>query len=189
MYQAPAILHKLGTLVAIKLLAARKFRAALKVNQAYKYGFKGCLLVVDDEPAVRLALEKALRSEGYEVISASNFPEAKERLAERQVDLLLLDLNLDGDNGWESYKQSLDLDPALNVVIITARPELAGPALAEGVPVLEKPLDVAQLIATINIRLTARPVRSPVKALSEPHREAYQPVATHGLSEVGTEVR
>jgi two-component system, response regulator, stage 0 sporulation protein F len=189
MYQAPAIMHKLGTPVAIQFLAARKFRAAVGVNQAHKYGVKGRLLVVDDEPAVRLGLERALRSEGYEVISAADFSEAKERLLEWPVDLLLLDLNLSGDNGWESYKQSLDLDPALCVVIITARPELAAPALAEGVTVLEKPLDVSQLVKTIDARLTAKPVLSPMRALSEPQRETCQSVATEGLTEVGTQVR
>jgi two-component system response regulator (stage 0 sporulation protein F) len=188
MYQALAIMHQLGTPVAIQFLAARKFAAGPGVNQAYKYGVNGRLLIVDDEPAVRLGLERALRSEGYEVIGASDFPEAKELLLERPVDLLLLDLNLCGANGWESYKQSLDLDPALRLVIITARPELAAPALAEGVTVLEKPLNVSQLVKAIDVQLTTEPVLSPAKALPEPHREICQSVATDGLAEVDTQV-
>ena len=143
---------------------------------------KGRLLVVDDEPAVRLALERALRTEGYEVIGASSFPEAKELLLEWPVDLLLLDLNLSGENGWELYRQSMDLDPRLLVVIITARPELAAPALAAGVTVLEKPLDVSHLVETINVRLTAKPALTPLQALSESQTKVRQGAAADRLA-------
>ena len=50
------------------------------------------LLVVDDEPAVRRALERALRLERYEVELAADGREAIDALAERQVDAVILDV-------------------------------------------------------------------------------------------------
>jgi len=52
------------------------------------------VLVVDDEPALRRTLERALRGMGCEVVSAGDAHVAYEVLHETDVDLILLDLHL-----------------------------------------------------------------------------------------------
>ena len=50
------------------------------------------LLVVDDEPDVRLLVSAILKGEGFEVLEAANGPDAVALLKEDQVDLVLLDI-------------------------------------------------------------------------------------------------
>ena len=52
------------------------------------------ILVVDDEPALRRTLERAIRTLGYEVVTAADAHLAYELLDDLEVDLVLLDLNL-----------------------------------------------------------------------------------------------
>jgi DNA-binding response OmpR family regulator len=51
-------------------------------------------LIVDDEPALRRTLERALRGSGYDVVTAGDAHLAYQVLHETDVDLVLLDLHL-----------------------------------------------------------------------------------------------
>ena len=57
------------------------------------------ILVVDDDPKVRTLLRRCFESENFEVVEAGNEPEALERIAEHQFDLVTLDINLGDSNG------------------------------------------------------------------------------------------
>ena len=59
------------------------------------------VLVVEDDPDVRSALNDLLEAEGYEVETASNGKEALERLAEHRPGLVLLDLMMPVMSGWD----------------------------------------------------------------------------------------
>ena len=59
------------------------------------------ILVVDDEPAVREAIERALRLEGYEVALAADGHEALERIGQRPPDAVVLDLLMPRVDGLE----------------------------------------------------------------------------------------
>ncbi|MBO0767689.1 MAG: response regulator, partial [Solirubrobacterales bacterium] len=59
------------------------------------------VLVVDDEPAVRRALERALALESYDVTLAADGREALDRLAERPADAVVLDVMMPGIDGLE----------------------------------------------------------------------------------------
>ena len=60
-----------------------------------------CVLIVDDEPNVRLMLRTALESSGYRVVEAADGIEALEHLRDAAFDLVLLDLQMpeDGRHG------------------------------------------------------------------------------------------
>lgn len=108
------------------------------------------LLVVDDEPAVRDALERVLVLEGYHVTTVANGDEVFEHLDERRVDLILLDINLAGESGLTICQAIRKTQPALAVIGITARPDQSSVAAAAGVTqLLEKPLDMSKLLDTI----------------------------------------
>src|SRR4051812_50060777 len=59
------------------------------------------VLIVDDEPAVRAALDRALRLDRYEVELAADGREALDRLAEARLDAVVLDVAMPGIDGLE----------------------------------------------------------------------------------------
>lgn len=82
------------------------------------------ILVVDDEPDVRLVARMILEQEGFEVHEASSGDEALERLrAGLQPAALLLDVRMPGTDGWEVLER-IHGNPrtfgTLPVVIFTA---------------------------------------------------------------------
>src|SRR5205823_2398112 len=108
------------------------------------------ILLIDEDLMVRQALGQALAVENYEVVPAANRHEALREVGQRQIDIVLLDLNPRGENGWETFQHLTALQPNLPVVAMTARPEHAS-SNAHGVDVLlEKPLNLEVLIRTLN---------------------------------------
>ena len=78
------------------------------------------VLITDDEPDVRWSLATLLSREGYEPIEAADGPTAL-KLAQRDApDVALLDLNLPRRHGLEVFRDLLEVDPTLPVVVITA---------------------------------------------------------------------
>jgi two-component system OmpR family response regulator len=95
-------------------------------------------------------LSRVLNDAGYGVECASDGNEALERAKDGNVNLVLLDLNMPGKDGWDTYEQLTSDHPLLPVIIITARPSQQFTALAAGTGVLmEKPLDLPKLILAI----------------------------------------
>ncbi len=113
------------------------------------------ILVVDDDPAIRRILLRLLVGENYLVATAANGFEAIERAGASKMDLVLLDLNMPGKDGWETFEQLSTGNPLLPIVLITARPDQHYLATEAGVAaLLEKPLDYEKLIHTIYNLLT-----------------------------------
>src|SRR5277367_375593 len=80
------------------------------------------VLIVDDEPNVRLMLETALASVGYEVIEAADGHAALELLRgpDFRCDLVLLDLLMPRIDGMELLRRLRALGNVVPVVILTA---------------------------------------------------------------------
>lgn len=76
------------------------------------------ILVVDDEPAVQLVLERLFARMGHPVLSAKSMPEAMTLLA-RPWDLFLIDKNLPEGSGVELAKAVRERFPAAVIVLIT----------------------------------------------------------------------
>jgi DNA-binding response OmpR family regulator len=116
------------------------------------------ILLVDDEPAIRRILLRLLAEEGYRVLTTADELEALEEAGATECDLVLLDLNTPGQNGWEMFEQLSEKNPLLPVILITARPNQFFSALASGVrPLLEKPADTGELDSTIETLLKEPP--------------------------------
>ena len=90
------------------------------------------ILLVDDDYSIRRLLFRVLTGERYQVLSAANGEEAMELANGNRVDLMLLDLKLAGQSGWDTFKQLTTQNPFLPVVIITARPNQLFRAAASG---------------------------------------------------------
>jgi DNA-binding response OmpR family regulator len=112
------------------------------------------ILLVDDDPAVREMVGRVLTEEAYLVLSAANGPEALAIASANRIDLVLLDLNMPLQNGWDTFERLTNENPLLPVIIITARPNQLFVALGAGVgALLEKPLDFPTLLGTVKALL------------------------------------
>lgn len=79
------------------------------------------ILVVDDEPAVRSALERALRLESYDVQLAADGREALDLLAEKPADAVILDVMMPGIDGLEVCRRLRAAGDRTPVLMLTAR--------------------------------------------------------------------
>jgi len=79
------------------------------------------VLIVDDEPAVRAALDRALRLDGYDVTLAADGREALDRLADARQDAVILDVAMPGIDGLEVCRRLRAADDRTPVLMLTAR--------------------------------------------------------------------
>ncbi len=78
------------------------------------------ILIVDDEPNVRLVFRTALATLGAEIAVAEDGEQALERLERQEFDLVLLDLKMPHVDGLETLRRLRDRDDDTPVVIVTA---------------------------------------------------------------------
>jgi DNA-binding response OmpR family regulator len=108
------------------------------------------VLIIDDDDAVLRSLARALTSEGFSTRTARDAAEGVMRFAVAEPDIVLLDLTMPGENGWDAFEELSRFSPLVPVVIITARPGQFDFARAACVAALvEKPIDIPSLVAII----------------------------------------
>lgn len=78
------------------------------------------VLIVDDDPVIRELLQSYLAQEGYEVQCAGTAEQAESRLAERPVDLVMLDIRLPGKDGL-TLTRELRVRSEVGIILITGR--------------------------------------------------------------------
>lgn len=106
------------------------------------------VLVVDDEPAIRLLVAKALEKKGFAVDSATDGVDALQRLSERDYDLLVLDLMMPRMDGLGVIEKLGDHEAPPRILIMTA----ASPAILHQIPrervaaIITKPFDLSALV-------------------------------------------
>ncbi len=114
---------------------------------------KSHILVVDDEPNVLLTYRLILQRQGYEVSAAISAEEARHMLAERDIDLLLCDLSLEmQESGFDVIETARRKNPDMPTVLLTgyATQDANDRAQERDIPILFKPIDIAQLLQTIS---------------------------------------
>src|SRR5438309_5879876 len=79
------------------------------------------VLVVDDEPAVRRALERALRLERYDVELAGDGEEALDMLAKSPPDAVILDIGMPRLDGLEVCRRMRQAGDRTPILMLTAR--------------------------------------------------------------------
>lgn len=112
----------------------------------------GRLLVVDDEESLRITTAAILEKEGYTVDTASSGDEAIALLDQKDYDLVLTDLHMEGGDGLSVLNQIRRQSPLTISVVLTgfASVESAIAALQEGAyDYLVKPCDIDSMKHTI----------------------------------------
>jgi DNA-binding NtrC family response regulator len=113
---------------------------------------KSVILLVDDQDTIRFFLEKTLKQEGYEAVTARTGAEAVAKAREVVPDLVLLDLKLPDMDGLEVLRRIKEIFPEIGIVMITAfgDVETAVTAMKNGAyDFVSKPINLDQLLMVI----------------------------------------
>jgi DNA-binding response OmpR family regulator len=118
----------------------------------------GLILVIEDEPGIVDFLERGLRSQGFDVVSATDGSSGAAVAVSQDIDLVVLDLMLPGRSGLEVLATLHDTKPGLPVIVLTALGEVEHRVAgldAGAVDYLTKPFSLTELAARIRAQLRA----------------------------------
>jgi len=130
------------------------------------------ILVVDDTPANLEALGQMLRGQGYKIRVAPNGDQALAALARVIPDLVLLDIDMPGIDGYEVCSR-MKRDPIfanIPVIFLSARTELDDKVKAfnvGGVDYVTKPFQFEEVKARVEAHLNLRKLQRELKELNE----------------------
>src|ERR1700683_4816030 len=134
------------------------------------------LLICDDSPLERLALSHFLRRHEFNVDEAADSESAMQLLQLRPVDLIILDLQMPGKDGFSVLAYIQAHRPGLPVILVSGMPvEDIGDKIhllpsRELPPLLLKPVDTDQLLELIDLSLSDEIPPSPQ---AEQERNSY----------------
>ncbi len=138
---------------------------------------KGRILVVDDERAIGIAIQRLLAARGHEVDTALSGEEALRRLAEQPYHLVVTDLSLKGVSGMDVLRRVHEQAPETAVVMITAfgSEKIAVEAMKLGAAdYIPKPFDNDELELIVERLLDGMEVRRSLRLLQEQVAGAYR---------------
>jgi DNA-binding NtrC family response regulator len=128
------------------------------------------VLLVEDEPALRLSLGRYLERNGYDLTEAATRDAAESAFRARRPDLVLTDYELPDGTGLDLLARVKAIDRSVPVVMLTGfgSIELAVRAIKEGAEqFLTKPVDLAALLTILGRLIEHRRNRETQVALQE----------------------
>ncbi|GAA1916453.1 response regulator transcription factor [Microbacterium aoyamense] len=146
------------------------------------------ILIADDETRISGFIDKGLRAAGFATRVAPTGPEALDLALSGEFDLLVLDVNLPGMDGFGVLENLRGSGSTMPVIMLTARVELADTVagLEGGADdYLGKPFRFDELIARIRLRMRKDTAATPV---SLTHRDLVLDIRTRRAHIGGTAV-
>ncbi len=128
------------------------------------------ILIVDDEIFIRENLERILAEDGYRTLSTDSPEDAIQIVAEEEIGLVLLDLNLGNSSGLDVLRAMREVDPEILVIIITGygTVESAVEALKIGAyDYIKKPFKADAIHLIVKLALETQKLRRQVRHLSK----------------------
>ena len=83
------------------------------------------LLLVDDDEIFLQVLSRSMAKRGYEVISSAGIEDAVARSRETVPDMAVVDLKLEGESGLDLIPLLIDINPEMNIVVLTGYSSIA----------------------------------------------------------------
>ena len=106
------------------------------------------MLLLEQNAAVRDALEQALEREEFSVMPAASDADALSE--QRPYDVALVDVSSMRESGFETFRKLYQLKPRVPIVLISSQPELLNhPAAAPASARMLKPLEIPLLCRTV----------------------------------------
>ena len=139
------------------------------------------ILIIEDDPRLRLGLNQFLTAQGYAVSICSDGREGKEAVEGGQFDLVITDLKLPYHDGFDILKRVNTVSPETGVIIMTGCAEINSDLCAkEGAfDYLPKPFSREELLVAVERFFRFRKLREEAAAL----RKALK--SYHGLPNPG----
>jgi DNA-binding NtrC family response regulator len=112
------------------------------------------ILVIDDEPAVRSALQKALKSAGHEVVLAADGREGLASQLTSPADLVITDIFMPNQEGLATLIELKKTCPETAVIVMSGKP--AGPMMLSiahtlgATKILQKPFGLDEFLEAVN---------------------------------------
>jgi DNA-binding NtrC family response regulator len=125
------------------------------------------VLVVDDEPSIRLAIRRFLTTNGFEVSDADNRVSALTQARKERPDAIILDYKLRDCTALDLLPQFKAIDSSVAIIVLTAHAsvELAVSAIKEGAEqFLTKPVELPTLLVILNRTLDTQRSRQTEQA-------------------------
>ena len=119
-----------------------------------------CILLVDDDDAVRETLADLLELEGYRTLQAADGHTALTYLESRPIDFLITDLSMPGSDGITLIRQGKAARNHLPAILLTGyaeEPSLVSASAGTQFHVLRKPVEANQLIKQIRLLMHPQP--------------------------------
>jgi DNA-binding NtrC family response regulator len=107
------------------------------------------VLVVDDEPSIRLLCRVNLELEGYRVLEAGTVDTARELLAAETIDVVLLDVHVGIGSGLDLLDEIEALELPVRTVLLSGTSEISAELRARVDGVLGKPFALPELSAAV----------------------------------------
>jgi two-component system, OmpR family, KDP operon response regulator KdpE len=107
------------------------------------------ILVVDDEPSIRLLCRVNLELAGYEVLEADSLATVRATLAEENVDVLVLDVHLRGERSDDLVAECHARRPRLPVVLVTGSVDITNPSVSDADAILPKPFELDDFLKAV----------------------------------------
>lgn len=110
------------------------------------------ILILDDEPIVSKRLKPSLEKKGYEVETFTNSADALARVRERQFNIVVTDLKMEGMDGMQFLSEVKEKYPETEVIVITgfATMATAKESFSKGVfDFLAKPFKLGEIAEVI----------------------------------------
>lgn len=129
---------------------------------------QGEILVIDDEQIIRSLLEDFLVGEGYSVTTCEDGEEGFQEAMKKEFDLLMMDVNLPGDDGIKITEHIKKMDPDTIVIIMTgtAIPETINDALRVGAfDYITKPFEIEKIAFAVKRAMNERRLKQTNKRL------------------------
>ena len=126
------------------------------------------VLVVEDDPGLRVLIARALQQNGFAVFQASSGPEMWSTLEQRPVDLILLDVMLPGKNGIDLCREIRGRHD-VPIIFVSARVDETDRVIGLELGAddyIPKPFGTRELIARVRAVLRRRPSKSDVSEAS-----------------------
>ena len=117
------------------------------------------VLLVEDKDSLRAMLRHALEAQGHAVLEARDEPEALQQLQENRPAVVLTDLKLPRGDGFGVLRAAKELDPELQVIVMTAYASIqdAVTAMKDGaMDFLAKPVDPEHLLLMVQRAIAQR---------------------------------
>ena len=144
------------------------------------------VLIIDDEPLMRISLSDALKAEGYNVASAATGSEGLKEIKETSYDVVITDLRLPEVDGVQILKTCRQISPHTKVLMITAygSVDTAVEAMKIGAyDYITKPFSMDELILTVKRLVEMRDLEDENIYLKEKIEERYDFSGIIGRSE------